>query len=293
VHVSAGPGSLVNALRANAIDWIHQTPFTDTAGLSKPYVVVNNQQNAPYWVNMCMRNGQPLGNVNVRKALNYATDRNELNERVYAGKSGPAWSLFPSSDFYGNPATDNAYKYNVDKAKKMLAAEGFTATNPLKLTIITTPSGEANTISQVIQAQWAKAGVDVTIRQSTNVTAEWYTTSTTADLNPVPMIRPGVSRLTRLVTSDAFANPCKYPVPQIDALANQLKGLASDDPQAVKLWKQVQELFTNELADGVPTVWVVQAISYNADKIGGVAWQQDAIQQLEFDFTKIYVKQAK
>jgi peptide/nickel transport system substrate-binding protein len=236
---------------------------------------------------MCIKDGTPLGNLQVRQALNYATDRDDINQKLYNGASSAAWTLYPSTDKFGDKALDNFYKYNPKKAKTLLSQAGYP--NGFELTAITGAAGDPATIDQIIQAQWAKVGVKLNLQVSNNLVADWYS-NPKGQTNTVPMIREGVGRLTRLVTSDAFANVCKFQVPQIDAIATQLSGLPTDDPAAAKLWKQADQLWTKTYADGVPTVFALQNIAYNSSRVGGVAYHTDAIMQWEPDFTKIYIK---
>jgi peptide/nickel transport system substrate-binding protein len=288
VNVAAAPGNSVTALRSNTVDLVTPLTFSDRASLTAPIKLETRSINAPYWVNMCMKDGTPLGDIKIRQALNYATDRKDINEKVYDGEGRVAWSLFPGDDpVFGNPATDNAYPYNPKKAKKLLAEAGHA--DGLELTMITMPAGDTATIDQVVQAQWAKVGVKVDLKVTTNVAADWYS-NPTGQLNTVPMIREGVSRLTRLVTSTAFANVCKYPVPSIDQAVQQLAGLPADDPEARKIWEQVNVDFTKKIADGVPTVFVLQTIAYNSDRVGGLAYHTDGILQWQPDYTKVFIK---
>jgi ABC-type transport system substrate-binding protein len=289
VHVASGVGNITNALRANAVDLASgaQVGAADVGSLTTPITVVQHKIDAAYWINMCMKDGTPLGNVKVRQALNYATDRNEINQKLYNGASSPAWTLFPPNSPQGDKTLENHYKYNPAKAKKLLAEAGYS--NGLELTVITAAAGDPATIDQIVQAQWAKVGVKTTLKVSNNLVADWYGTPT-GQVNTVQMTREGAQRLTRLVTSNAFANVCKYPVPTIDSLSTQLNALDINDPAVPKLWKQVDQAFTKELADGVTTVWVVQNIAFNSSKIGGMTYQTDAIEQWQPDFAKIYVK---
>src|SRR5262249_3433005 len=158
----------------------------ETAALRNPIVVVKHQQNAPYLVNMCVKDSTPLGKLQVRQALNYATDRNDINQKLYGGASAPAWTLYPSSDPYGNKTLDNIYTYTPTKAKHPLADAGYP--NALTPTAITPPGGDAAIIDQVVQAQWAKVGVTLNLKVSNNTTQDWYL-NPTGDTNTVPMIR--------------------------------------------------------------------------------------------------------
>jgi ABC-type transport system substrate-binding protein len=287
VNVAAAPGNTVTALRSNTVDIVPALQFTDKQSLSAPIKVIAKEQNAPYWLNMCRKADNPLGNEKVRQALNYGIDRNDINKRLYNGESSPAWSLFPSDDkLFGNPATDNAYPYNVTKAKKLLADAGYP--DGLTFTLVTAPAGDVATLDQIVQAQLAKIGVKVDLKVTNNVAADWYV-NPTGQLNTVPMIREGVSRLTRLVTSTAFANVCKFPFPEADQAATQLSGLTVDDPAAAKIWKQADAAFTST-ADGVPLVWVLNNTAYNSDKVGCLAWQLDGILQYQPDYSKICIK---
>jgi ABC-type transport system substrate-binding protein len=288
VNVAAGPGNTVTALRSDAVDLVSPLPFSDRAALTPPIELETRSLNAPYWINMCIKEGTPLGELKVRQALNYATDREDINQKLYDGEGDVAWSLFPGNDpVFGNAAMDNAYPYNVKKAKKLLAEAGYP--DGFELTWISAPAGDTATIDQIVQAQWAKVGVEVELKVTSNVAADWYT-NPTGQLNTVPMQREGVTRLTRLLTSTAFGNVCKNPVPSIDAAAEQLAGLPVDDPAAKKLWKQVDVDFTKTLADGVPTVFVIQTIAYNSDRVGGLAYHTDGILQWQPDYTKVYIK---
>jgi peptide/nickel transport system substrate-binding protein len=286
VNVATGPGNAATALRSGTVDVIPALPFADKQSLAAPIKVFTVEQNAPYWLNMCRKAGTPLANPKVVQAINYAIDRNDLNKRFYNGQSSPAWSLFPSDDkVFGNPATNNAYPYNVAKAKKLLADAGFP--NGLELTQVTTAGDDANTIDQILQAQLAKAGIKLNLKVTNNVVTDWYL-NPTGDMNTVPMIREGVGRLTRLVTSTAFANVCKVPFPEADQAATQLSGLAVDDPAASKIWKQVDKAFT-DMPDGAPLVWSLNNTAYGP-KVGCLAWQLDGILRVAPDYSKICIK---
>ena len=126
---------------------------------------------------MCIKDGTPLGELKVRQALNYATDRKTSTRSSTTAKATWRGRCSPGDDtVFGNPATDNAYPYNVKKAKKLLAEAGYP--DGFELTWITTPAGDTATIDQVVQAQWEKVGVKVNLKVTSNVAADWYTNPT-------------------------------------------------------------------------------------------------------------------
>ncbi len=63
---------------------------------------------------------KPLGDVNVRRALAWALDRQSIARNVYFGVATPAKSVVPSSTFYYDPNT-NPIGYDLAKAKQFLA----------------------------------------------------------------------------------------------------------------------------------------------------------------------------
>jgi peptide/nickel transport system substrate-binding protein len=66
-----------------------------------------------------------LADKNVRKAIFYALDRQDLVNRVLAGLSNPSDSVIPPISPFFNPDTPK-YSYNPDQAKQILDAAGWT-----------------------------------------------------------------------------------------------------------------------------------------------------------------------
>ncbi|MEF8846994.1 MAG: ABC transporter substrate-binding protein [Candidatus Paceibacterota bacterium] len=73
-------------------------------------------------------NSELLSNKNIRRALNYATDRKELVEKVLDGKGNPVYSpILPS--IYGFKQPSQKYAFDLNKAKEILKNEGFEDNN--------------------------------------------------------------------------------------------------------------------------------------------------------------------
>lgn len=67
----------------------------------------------------------PMGDVRVRQALNHAVDREEFNRATMNGLSEPATLTLPSAHWAFDKQMAQAYPYDPDKARKLLAEAGF------------------------------------------------------------------------------------------------------------------------------------------------------------------------
>ena len=98
----------------------------------------------------------PFDNANVRRAMAYA-----YNKEGYLNVAGENYftidSMFPNmSEYYYS--TDNAITYDLEKAKELLEAEGYNASNPLSFEIILY---NPDPIIEAYQADLLSIGVDV------------------------------------------------------------------------------------------------------------------------------------
>ncbi|EAR23705.1 possible dipeptide ABC transporter (dipeptide-binding protein) [marine actinobacterium PHSC20C1] len=67
----------------------------------------------------------PFDDPLVREAINYAIDREALLEGLYRGNGIVAWQPFPPGYFANDPSLENAFPYDPEKAKELLADAGY------------------------------------------------------------------------------------------------------------------------------------------------------------------------
>lgn len=119
---------------------------------------------------------EPMSDKNVRQALAYLLDRDEIVDRVMQGTVDPLYSMVPPGflaageyfvDRYGSGA-------NVSAAEELLSASGYSADNPLVFDLWYPPEHygtHAAQIFQVLEAQFeATPAIQVNIQ-----TQEWGT----------------------------------------------------------------------------------------------------------------------
>ena len=148
----------VNAMLSGDLDIVDNPDPNQLETLSAAGITVAKQPtNAKIrtWLNMNMA---PFDNVHVRRALNYAVDRDELNNLVYGGLHTPA-----STGFFG-PAlgADHdpnfaGYTYDPQRALAELSLAGYPDGLEYDINTSNAPLNMAK--DELIQAQYAKVGI--------------------------------------------------------------------------------------------------------------------------------------
>ncbi len=113
-----------------------------------------------------------LNDINVRKAIFYAIDRERIVEELYGEYNNVANSLFSESSLYHYQSWSQ-YEYNPDKAKEFLNMAGYGTDNPLYITIGSiSDSGPKEVIEEIIKENLDSIGIKVWIFNKPS--EEWY-----------------------------------------------------------------------------------------------------------------------
>ena len=117
----------------------------------------------------------PLDSMTVRQALLYGTNRTEIVDAVYQGRSPIAHGPLTSTVMYYDPAVEQMYPFDLDQARALLASQGLAYTDndgilewegePLELTVVFGPWNQMPDVAQLIQSQWRELGIDVELIQ--------------------------------------------------------------------------------------------------------------------------------
>lgn len=128
--------SALMGLESGSIDMITQfDPTSISKAVRQKFQVIHTPQNL---INLMAFNNKsvPFTDINVRRAINYAVDKDLLIRLLVSGEGlrldtgmSPMLSLFYNHDL------DNFYPYDPEKAQELLLASGYTETNPLTFTV--------------------------------------------------------------------------------------------------------------------------------------------------------------
>jgi len=123
-------------------------------------MIVRSGSNLHYLgINTISKTNPVLHDVKVRAALNYATNHEDLVIAMTEGLGFVPNGIIPS-DAYGYSDKVNAPHYDIEKAKALLAEAGY----PNGITVsLTTNAAKWGGLFELLQAQWAQAGITLTL----------------------------------------------------------------------------------------------------------------------------------
>jgi len=148
-------------LETGEIDVAYEIPYNNVSAISKnknlQLLSTPSMKIVQLYFNTVSKG--PASNVLVRKAVEYALNKESLVNAVCYGHATPTWSFVPSA------VTDyvkrDGNKYNVEKAKQLMVEAGYA--NGCDLTIWTN-ANQANTeLCQIMQNQLSEIGINLKI----------------------------------------------------------------------------------------------------------------------------------
>ncbi len=168
--ITTDPAVRAQKLKAGECDIMSYPAPADLADLqADPNLVVMEQEGLNIGYMSYNTTIAPMDDVNVRKALTMAINKDAIIDAVYQGAGQNAKNLIPPTMWSYNDAIP-ADVYDPEKAKQMLADAGVTdLTLDLWAMPVSRPyNPNAQRVAELIQADWAAVGVTANI-----VTYEW------------------------------------------------------------------------------------------------------------------------
>ncbi|WP_261167266.1 ABC transporter substrate-binding protein [Microbacterium sp. Marseille-Q6965] len=216
----------VNALQTGEIDLVSGLSPKDMARFEGDQSVVLEalESSRAAFVKLNTRL-DPVSDVRVRQALNYAVDKQAIIEAILRGTVEPSRGQILTENFTGFDPDLEPYPYDPERARELLAEAGYADGLEIALEYPTDQYVEAEAIVQAVAAQLAEVGVTVDISsapfdvwlskyvqegdmaQSIYITQSWQTTSGFLGLfeQSSPYAYWDDDEYTRLLTDARFA----------------------------------------------------------------------------------------
>lgn len=212
-----------------------------------------------------------LADINLRRALYYAIDRNFIVNRIWEGlgkvATGPVASTIP---FYTKDTPQ--YPFDPGKAKELLDKAGYkvggngmrldAAGEPLKINLLPLPGDERySRLAEYLREAWRSVGIDVALQTSDmagweNRLKNWDFDIVITNLSQFGDPALGIRRYfhsDNIQKGTLFTNTSGYSNPQVDAWFDEANGEA-DTAKRGEIYSKVQR----KLAEDVAMIWLFE-----------------------------------
>lgn len=139
LQILSSPPNLYNSFRTGAVDVAYlslepdQIRSLEESAKKGDWQAITAQGSVVSYL-VLNRNQKPLEKPEVRQAIAAMIDRPLINQRVLLGQANPLYSMIPTTFDVSQPLFKDKYgDGNVDKAKQLLTAAGFSKQNPVKI----------------------------------------------------------------------------------------------------------------------------------------------------------------
>jgi peptide/nickel transport system substrate-binding protein len=211
----------------------------------------------------------PFDNLKVRQAIAHAVDRNAAVQALSAGFGRVAWQMFAKESPAYDPALDNMWPYDPDKAKQLLTEAGFPNGVDFK-SIIGSSSAPYVQFGQLIQGQLKKVGINMDLQLvDAAQTIPMLYQQGVAPSSPLATggAVPDIS-MRQTLLKEGQTNAAHQDVPGVRDLLDKAAAATTQD-QANAFYKQVSKIVTEGLYSIIP-VFNDPAISGYYDYVGGI-----------------------
>lgn len=269
VKAITSPQATLNAMKTGQVDFAVGDASTLAAAKQAGLTVAMTPL---LWtgVTLADRGGtmaKPMADVRVRQALNYATDRATIATALFPDGGRPTAQLTVPGGYGYDKQLDDAYPYDVAKARQLLTDAGYAG--GFSLDLVTADYQSMNLVAQALVQQWAKVGV--TVRLTDRANANQYFSEAFAPKYPAFMTifgqQPIWTEGPSLFLPSALFNPFHSADAQLQSLYDQAASLTGDAKdkadQQVEAWLVRQAWFVPVVATGLPY--------YASKKVTGVA----------------------
>ena len=259
----AEPYQAFGDFKINKLDYLNQVPLTEIKNIKnnpdykerfverylwETYSLGFNMNRAPY-----------AGNYLLRRALNYAVDRNAIIETVLAGSYRTAKGVLPTG-MMGYNKQLQGYAYDPEKARDLLAEAGYPGGEGLKPLVLSFNNDEGHqAVAEAIAQQFNQLGIDVQLQGM-----EWDYYKKQVNAMDLTLFRVGW--IADYADADNFifgmfhsskvgiSNYSAYNNPQVDKILDAARAETKSNEERLKLLQRAEEI----IVDDAPMLWLFQ-----------------------------------
>ena len=194
---------------------------------------------------------EPFNDVNVRKAMNYAVDADEIMDYVSDGSGSKiGTSIYPNFGKYFDKELTEVYNPNLETAKELMAKSSYPDGFNMTITVPSNYDQHVDT-ALVLKNQLAQIGINAEIKEvdwETWLNDVYFGRKYDATVIGVDAANLSANALLSRFTSDASDNFTNYNNAAYDeAFKNAVS--SADDETATKYYKECAEILNSDAAN--------------------------------------------
>jgi ABC-type transport system substrate-binding protein len=235
IDVAIGPPG-VSALQTDRVDaiWSFPPDAVSTLESAQGITVYSAPSARQYQLSLCPTQGV-FANEKARQAMQYAIDREAINQGALNGTGAPGTLILTSSSPYYDAKLAKSVKFNVKKAKALLKEAGVA--EGTKVTVLVPAQPPYDAIADVIQGQLEAVGLAPEITKTTS-----YATDA-ARLKPdMATVSLDPSLFSLVFQGESPLNFCGWTDPEVVAALNATRDPAKSEAELQQAWADFQEL---------------------------------------------------
>jgi peptide/nickel transport system substrate-binding protein len=209
----------------------------------------------------CKRDA-PLDNVDLRKAISMAMDRQAISDAIFAGTAEPAVQVWPEGNRFYNTDIGDELGFNPEGARQAVQDSGLT--NP-EFDLYMIGSFSVPDVGAVVQQQLDEVGIKANLKLTNNFVAEFLEPKLPGATFIPQTPAPGPLRL-QTVTGTGLGNLCGYSNPQLNDLISQLSKVSQESEEAKDIWWQIDEILAEDVPMS-PVLFIALTGGYNDSKL--------------------------
>jgi peptide/nickel transport system substrate-binding protein len=221
---------------------------------------------------------EPFGDKNVRQALAYLVDRDEIIDRVYDGTVTPLYSIVPPGFVGANDAFLERYGNapDVAKAEELLTASGYSTDKPVEFDLWYPPEHYGAQAAQIFELLKAQLEATPMIKVSLQ-TQEWgtYIKAILGGEYPIGYLGwffdwPDTSNYLEPFAQSNYdkSQGVFYASQEMDSLLAEA-GAETDQAKRAELYGQAQDLYAED-AVGIPLILEAEYAVFRNDSVSKV-----------------------
>lgn len=228
VAVITDQTALVNAVRSGRAQYAIGLSGIDVAAFKEdPEFEVLQTTGSIYPLGMNVEIA-PFDQLEVRQAVNFAIDRERINDQVFGGSAQISQQFWAPSAIGYDPELNDTYSYDPEKAQQMLEDAGVIGTE-FEITVIPFPANIS--AAEIVRNNLEAVGLKPTVK--TVELADFLAKQTAQDLGPMFMLLHGLGfsppTLLNGFPSLRPTNPSRFQSAEYDALRQAVQTSSDDE----------------------------------------------------------------